>query len=204
MAKRKKSGSKKEQFMKKKASKSKIPWAFGGAAIALAIFAIAGFVFSPKGGGNSSAEGRQKVANTQTYSQEIGMTEISSEVENGKLAVDLGDITKNQMVGFTYEGSQVDLGVGEKADMPLVAFVDNNGNLAVSVALCEPCKSIKFHIEEDNTLTCNTCGTKWNINDLAPVSGSCAQYAPDALSYTISGGKVIVDEAELKSWTARI
>lgn len=204
MAKKKQTGGKKEQFTEKK--KSKTPLIFGGVVVAMVLFAGASFALNASGGnaGGSSSPGREKVAGPQTYAGNTDMTDIPATVENGKLAFNLDEVKKNKMVGFTYAGNKIDLGAGQAGDMPLVAFIDNNGNLDVSAAMCEPCKSIRFHIEADNTLTCNLCGAKWNLNDLSPVSGACSQYAPEELEYTTAGGKVSIEESVLKSWKPRI
>jgi len=202
MAKKKASVNKKEQFTKKKGTS--IPLIFGGVAVAIAVLVGATFALNTKGGGQASSSAvRKKVSDPQTYAQSVDMTDIPSAVEDGKVVVDLDDVKKNLMVGFTYPGSQISVG-GANVDMPLVAFIDNNGKLNVSVAMCEPCKSIRFHIESDNTLTCNTCGAKWNLNDMSPVSGSCAQYPPEEQEYKVKGGKITIDETVLKSWSQRV
>lgn len=191
---------KRDQFVSNKQNNGYLKWVGVAAVFAIAIVAV--FVLS-SGGSNTATAGLKKVTDPQSYTTKVEMTDIKSKVESGKLTFSLDDVKSNKMVGLTYSGNKVQTSFGEQ-DLPLVAYVNQKGELLTAVAMCEPCKSIKFHFEPDGTITCNTCGTKWNIDDLSPVSGQCTQYAPDKVKYEIKGNKVQIDESEIKNWKTRV
>ena len=87
--------------------------------------------------------------------------------------------------------------------LPVLAYISPSGRLVVASSLCEPCHSYEFHIEGD-TLVCNACFTKWNLDTLEAVSGGCKSYPPSELQARVEGDRVIVDKALLENWKPRV
>lgn len=123
----------------------------------------------------------------------ISMTNIKSTINADKIKISLEKIKKSKLVYIDVEGT----------DNALTAFITNAGRLVVAVAMCEPCRSTRFRIEEYN-LVCETCGTRWNLNDLTGLSGGCPQYAPENLPYEVNGDYVYVDKQIVYEWKPRI
>ncbi|RJQ54964.1 MAG: DUF2318 domain-containing protein [Actinobacteria bacterium] len=148
------------------------------------------------GGGVGSAEDRPLVAGKQDYSGgNLEQTKIKATVAAGKISVDLADVKKNKIVAFDYNqgGKQV----------PLIAFISPSGRLFAGTSMCEPCNSYSFHTETDGTLTCNACGTKWDLETMQGISGGCPNYPPQEMKSTVKGGKVYIDEGPVASWKPR-
>lgn len=196
--------SKKDQFVQKKNNNTMYMMVFS---FIIAVVII-GYVALSGSSGGSSSSGKSKNPNRKkvgavTYDANTEMTDIKSKIENGKIVVSLDDIKKNKLAGFTYPKNQVDTGIG-KQPLPLLAYITPSGDLVVAVSMCEPCKSLKFHYETDGTMTCNACGTKWDIETLEGISGACTIYPPDERKYTIKDGKVYIDESEVENWKPRV
>ena len=203
MSKKKRNKNKKQQFVQQKKGGNKfLVWAAVAFAFAIAIVVVI-ITSGGSGGGGTAVAGLKKVTGPQSYTSNLEMTDVKAIVENGKLAFSLDDVKNSKLIAFSYSGNKVETGFGQQ-DLPMVAYINQDGQLVTAVAMCEPCKSIKFHFESDGTITCNTCGTKWNIKDLSPVSGACTQYAPDRVKYEVQGNKVLIDESEIKNWKSRV
>jgi len=140
---------------------------------------------------------------TQDYFWNIKMKKANSKVSGGRLSFDLAKVKKNKIVYFSYPKNQIDIGA-EKQALPMLAYIEPDGELITAVSMCEPCKSSKFHIEPDETLTCDTCNTKYDIQTLEGIKGQCVDYPPDEVNYKITSGKVLIDEAEIINWKTRL
>jgi hypothetical protein len=123
------------------------------------------------------------------------MVNISAKIENGKIVVPLDALRERRFIAFEYNGP--------KGPVPLLAYVSGEGKIVTAVSICEPCNSKRFHIS-GTELICNSCGTKWHINTLEPISGSCGKYPPDALPSLINGNEVRIDEQIVANWQRRI
>lgn len=86
--------------------------------------------------------------------------------------------------------------------LPLLSYISPKGRLVVATALCEPCRSTEFHIEE-NALTCNACFTRWDLDTLAGIGGGCVDYPPEEVAAEVSGDVVSVPVADLENWVPR-
>lgn len=196
---------KRDHFVEQKSS-SKGTMYVGIAISVIALIAIAAYMTSKPSGGTSASSGnsnRQKISQPVTYDANVEMTEVKSKVEGGKIAIDLNEVKKNQFVTYSYDKNQVDIGFGKQA-LPILAYIAPSGELVTAVSMCEPCKSIKFHIEPDGTLTCNACGTKFSIDTLEGVSGACTSYPPDEVKYVLKAGKILIDESAVADWKPRV
>lgn len=148
-------------------------------------------------GGVGSATDRPVVAGKHDYTTggNLEQTPIEAKVSAGKVSVSLGDVKKYKIVAFDYNknGKQV----------PLIAYITPSGRLFTASSMCEPCRSNKFHIEPDGTLTCNACGTKWDLESIQGISGGCPNYPPQEMKSSVAGDKILLDESVIVAWQPR-
>ena len=136
----------------------------------------------------------------------IAMTPIDMAVDGPNATFAVADVQKSTLVSMKYPRTSPLPGVWQDitgGTIPLISYVAPSGNLVVATSFCEPCKSTSFHIE-GNTLVCNTCFTKWDLNTLQGVSGGCTAFPPQALTVQNQNGTIIVPTADLESWTPRV
>lgn len=135
-------------------------------------------------------------------SEQVKKVQIVAQRESNNLTVSLKDIKKYQLVKFEYDRSQGDK---EPQILPLLAYTTpSTKQLVVAVSICEPCRSTTFHLESDKTITCETCGTKWDMESLKGVSGACLDYPPDPVKTKVEKGKVLIPIEQLDQWELRI
>ena len=140
--------------------------------------------------------GNYNVGSTPDYKgKSISMTDIENKVQDGQIILSLEKIEEGHIIFTEYKNG------GERKG--ITAFVTPAGRLRVSMAMCEPCRSERFHIE-GGELVCETCGTRWLLNDLKGVSGGCIKYPPEELPYEVHDGSVYVPENIVSNWQARI
>ncbi|HEY6192031.1 MAG TPA: Fe-S-containing protein [Bacteroidota bacterium] len=120
---------------------------------------------------------------------------ITPEIGNGKISFPVSLLLEKRMVGFEYEAAGVTL--------PLIAFITGEGKVVTAVAICEPCNSHTFRIEGDE-LACGNCETRWKLNNLEGIQGSCQKYPPAPVASAIVGNQVQIEEKLLKNWKLRI
>ncbi|MBU1100582.1 MAG: DUF2318 domain-containing protein [Bacteroidetes bacterium] len=120
---------------------------------------------------------------------------INSNVSDGKISIDLGEVEQKKFVFFNYKGTA--------GQVPLLAYITENGKIVTSVRMCEPCNSTSFHIKGAN-LVCDACGTTWKLENLEAVSGSCGKYPPDPIPSRIEGKNIVIDEHLVANWTRRV
>lgn len=136
----------------------------------------------------------------------VVMTPVNLAVDGANATFAVADVQKSTLVSMKYPrksplpGNWQDITGGT---IPLISYVAPSGNLVVATSFCEPCKSTSFHIE-GNTLVCNTCFTKWDLNTLQGVSGGCTAFPPQALTVQNQNGTIVVPTAALESWTPRV
>ncbi|MBI4530538.1 MAG: DUF2318 domain-containing protein, partial [Candidatus Latescibacteria bacterium] len=167
---------KREKVLKKRQLKG-IPWK-PVVSVAAVVVIIAGvFVVRNRPEKNTAIASQPKVIEGVDYGgQVVKMVEIASTVEDGKIAVPLDVVTTSKLVRFVYN------------DLPLVAYLTPSGRVITGVSMCEPCRSTRFHIQ-DEMMVCNSCETRWTLEDLEGVSGGCLNYPPDVIPSTVAGGK---------------
>ncbi|MEW6398272.1 MAG: Fe-S-containing protein [Bacillota bacterium] len=178
----------------------------GGAAVLVGIL-LAGILMA----GNRDTPGR--AAQGESYrlaprrydpGVSTGQTEIVPEFRDGKIYVDLATVEEKGIVWFKIPDQPVRLPNGSSFDyLPVTVFVAPSGRVVAAVSFCEPCSGTSFHIRGDR-LVCNVCGTQWRLEDLKGVSGGCLLFPPDQVNYRVGGGRLILDEQELRSWKPRI
>jgi hypothetical protein len=156
-------------------------------------------------------------------SQQVGGVAVASDVQYpaGKVAADSLSSVSQTADGLTFSLSELQQGyigsmyyqrntpmpaafqeiTGGDA-LPLLAYVSPAGRLVVATSFCEPCRSDKFHIEGDS-LVCDTCFTRWDLETLSGQGGGCMDYPPEEVDATVQGDTVTVAAASLESWVPR-
>jgi hypothetical protein len=135
----------------------------------------------------------------------VAMAPANLTVSGANASFAVADVQKSSLVGMKYERKAPLSGPWQSitgGKIPLISYIAPSGNLVVATSFCEPCKSTSFHIE-GNTLVCDTCFTKWDLNTLQGVSGGCTAYPPQALKAQREGGNIVVATADLENWTPR-
>lgn len=135
----------------------------------------------------------------------VSMAPIALTVSGADATFAVADVQKATLAGMKYTRKAPLSGEWQGitgGSIPLISYIAPSGNLVVATSFCEPCKSTSFHIE-GNTLVCDTCFTKWDLNTLQGVSGGCTAYPPQALKVQQQGGNIVVATADLEGWTPR-
>lgn len=139
--------------------------------------------------------GTQVMDRVNYQNQSVSMTQVDVTVQKGAVEVPLELVMNNKLVSFEY--SRPD------GRIPLLAYITPAGKLVTAVSICEPCKSTRFHIEGDH-MVCNSCFTRWDLETLKGISGSCLKYPPDTLPHEAQGEKLRIRELDLKNWKPRV
>jgi hypothetical protein len=154
------------------------------------------FMRSLPGGDHPVIVNQPTISQTENYEgTKFTLTPIPARVENDFIVIALSDVVEKKMVSFTYEGKT------KKVEM--MAYINPQGKLVTSVAMCEPCNSKSFHSESQD-LVCDNCGTRWNFSTLEGISGSCQKYPPDPIPSEIAGGEVRISKKLVEGWKLRI
>ncbi|KAA0257156.1 DUF2318 domain-containing protein [Deferribacter autotrophicus] len=169
--------------------------------IFIAIVGLGAFVFNAKKNSmpiKRYTGGNYNIGKSMNYKgKEINMTDISYQIENKKLVLDLNQVINNKIIYTVYRNKS------SNKEVPLAAYIAPSGRLVVVIAMCEPCRSQRFRIR-NNILVCETCGTRWFLNDLRGISGGCVKYPPEEIPYKIINGKIYIDLNILDNWRLRI
>ncbi len=123
------------------------------------------------------------------------MRPMEVEIINGKVTLPLDEVLEKKFVRFVYKNTTTEI--------PLLAYINENGTLVTSISMCEPCNSTTFHIIGDE-LICNSCGSTWDLNTLDEISGSCGKYPPDPIPSRVNGNQIQIDESDILSWKRRV
>lgn len=190
--------------------------------IAVGVIAVGGYAIFSSGGNGTGAAGSQSqsdinkyltrflpagyqessVSSPIDYTQQpsIEMADVKNNVSNGNLELSLNDIKQNKFVLTKYEKKQVSFNAGTTG-LPVMAYIKPSGKLFVAVSFCPPCQGIKHTITPDGALTCNTCGTKRDLETQEGLSGACKLYPSDELPVKIQGDKVLISLQVLDDWS---
>lgn len=152
---------------------------------------------------------RVKISDPVDYSEaRVDMKKISNITKEGSfLTVPVDTIKKYKLVRFVYRSPKISVkqrNFAGKPELPLIAMIVPSGNLMVGVSYCEPCRSTTFHTEQDISLTCNICGTKWDLETFIAWSGACMPYPPDEIKVKVENGKVYIPTNYLENWKPRV
>jgi uncharacterized protein len=162
----------------------------------VAAIPLAWFVFRDSPDASSGSNTGTKVMEKVSYgNQSIAMTKIEDTMAGGYVEIPVDLVKNKKLVYFEYKsaGRQV----------PLMVYITPSGKLVTAVSMCEPCRSTKFHIENDQ-MVCNACGTRWTLEGLQGISGGCLTYPPDVVAHGIEGGKIKINEKIVQDWKPRV
>ncbi|HHW15278.1 MAG TPA: DUF2318 domain-containing protein [Firmicutes bacterium] len=163
--------------------------------VAVAGLVVVGVVRNTSRPSGPSVTGAQVGAVSYGARERIEQVPIQVAQADGKIEVPLSEVKEKRLVGFTYNGAGKTL--------PLLAYVAPSGKVVTAVSLCEPCNSTTFHIE-GNELVCNTCGTRWELENLRGTAGGCQAYPPDPFPNTLAGETIVVQETAVAGWQRRV
>ncbi|MDW7673381.1 MAG: Fe-S-containing protein [Bacillota bacterium] len=194
--------SKKQEFIEKKNKRQKANRVVIGIVALLGVLGITIFMVvnstSPSQSVTRWEGGTYNIGSQISYQGKIlGMTDIELiQTDEGAVGFTLEDLKQSELIYSNFYFN------GESNRVPVMAYISPAGRVVVAVSLCEPCQSESFHIS-GNELVCDTCRTKWLLNDLRGISGGCLTYPPEELNYTVDEGYINILEADLKSWGPR-
>lgn len=189
---------KRSKFTETKKSKTGTYFLIG--ILALGVIVVGAFKFLAKSG---VPEWAVNVGQVDYTGQNVDPVKIEIAESNGQIVVDLNKIKSEKMVTFDVPGINFTLENGTPFDfVPILGYVSPKGNVILATSLCEPCSGITFHIEGDQ-LVCNTCGTRWYLENMQGISGGCPQYPPEMFKYTVQGDKLFINKADLQNWQPR-
>lgn len=107
-------------------------------------------------------------------------------VEDGKASVSLEEVRAKGMVHWDFKQA-------DGKTTPLMAYFAPSGVAKVAVRICDGnCNDLSFRIE-GNQMVCDACGTKWDLETVRGISGSCQNTPPKVLPSRVLDGKLIVD-----------
>jgi uncharacterized membrane protein len=124
------------------------------------------------------------------------MKPIESAQTDGTISVSADEVLANKIVRFDYTR-------GDGRVLPLIAYVKPSGSLFVGVSYCPPCEGEGQRIEADGTLTCESCGTKRDLETNTGISGACKLYPLDEIPATVEGGNIVAETEVLDRWIAQ-
>ena len=180
----------------KRSMSSRAKAAYSGVALLLLLGMAIVFVKSLPGGDHPVIKNQPNVSDAQSYDGiKLTMSPIPSRVENGFIIIALSDVIEKKMVGFTYEG--------KTKTVDLMAYINPQGKLVTSIAMCDPCNSKSFHTESQE-LVCDNCGTRWSFTNLEGLSGTCMKYPPDPVRSEVVAGEIRISQKIVEDWKLRI
>jgi uncharacterized membrane protein len=133
---------------------------------------------------------------------DVQMFDIDAEVTNGNIAVEIKEVEEKQLVGFNYANWRPG-GSKESHTLPMLAYITPSKKIVTAISVCEPCRSTRFHIS-DNAVVCNSCGTRWTLDELKGISGGCLKYPPDIVTSTVKDGKILIPGSSVTNWRPRV
>ena len=169
---------------------------WGGIIILLLGAAFFAYWFIVKNGeaGADKLSGSRVMEKVNYGNTAMAMTWVDAVTSGGVLEIPLKVVKERKLVAFAYGNKE--------RQLPLMAYITPKGMLVTAVSVCEPCKSTKFHIEENN-MVCNACFTRWELESLKGISGGCLMYPPDVIGHKIEGEKVKIKEMDILNWKPR-
>ena len=175
-------------------TKAKLIYGVIGSLLIVAMGVV--FVRSLPGGEHPVVRNQPVVVQSVDYAgTKLTMIPVHCRVNNGYIVIALSDVVEKRMVGFTYQG--------KTKSVDLLAYINPQGKVVTSIAMCEPCNSKSFHTESQE-IVCDNCGTRWNFTTLEGISGSCQKYPPDPIPSQVVGNEVRISERLVENWKMRI
>lgn len=189
-----------------KPRKRPLIWPLAGLAALLVVGLVLTFTVDPLGllGRDKDVPAFKLSPRQYDANGRLSETPVTPEFKDGKIYVDLAAVDKGGLVDFEIPNQTVRLSNGATFDsLPVIAYVAPTGKVVAAVSFCEPCAGNSFHIT-GNRLVCNVCGTEWSLEKLQGLSGGCTKYPPEQVSFSVEGGRMVLDEQQLRSWVPRL
>jgi hypothetical protein len=165
-------------------------------AAVLSLVFIAIFIDHIPGGAHPVIANQPEVAMASMFTDvHLTLQPISVQISGGKIVFPLSVLLEKKFVEFDY--------LTQTNSIPLLAYISPEGKLVTSIRLCEPCNSKSFRID-GTELACGNCETRWKLNNLEGLQGSCQKYPPAPIPSRVNGSYVEIDEAAVKAWKMRI
>jgi len=154
------------------------------------------FIDHIPGGAHPVIANQPEVAMASMFTDvRLTLQPISVRVSGGKISFPLAILQEKKFVEFDYATAT--------NSIPLLAYISPEGKLVTSIRLCEPCNAMSFRIE-GTELACGNCETRWKLNNLEGLQGSCQKYPPAPIPSRLNGNIVEIDESAVKAWKMRI
>lgn len=133
------------------------------------------------------------------------MATINVTEDANNIIIPLKAVKKNRIVSFMAKSSGVVIQESNfgRRELPLMAYISPSGSLVTAVSYCEPCRSIYFYTETDMSLTCQVCGTKWNLESLQGIGGACVSYPPPEIKARVANGNIYLKKSDIRAWKPR-
>ena len=164
--------------------------------IALVGFFLTLFIRSLPGKPHPIIEQQPSVAMPAAYAgSPIEQSAIVPKIDNGKIILPLATLLDKKILAFDYKK--------RNSVIPILLYITTEGKVVTAFRLCEPCNSKMFRIEGDE-LCCGNCETRWKLNNLEGIQGSCQKYPPDPFPSTVEGLEIRIDEAVVSGWKIRL
>jgi hypothetical protein len=134
-----------------------------------------------------------QIGGVSLYTQTHAMSDATATQADGTVSIPTDSVRQDKIVRFAYTRA-------DGASLPMLAYLKPSGELFVGVNYCPPCEGEGQRIEADGTLTCESCGTKRDLETNSGISGACRLYPLDEVPATIDGDSIRVDGAVLDAW----
>jgi len=119
----------------------------------------------------------------------IEATWIEPQVSGSTVSIPVSELEDNWNVHFGIDVAD--------DDMNFMAYIFD-GEVYVRANVCPPCKSVGFALDEAaRKLICDRCATTFAAETGSGIAGACVDYPKAAAPYEITGGRVIMEEADL-------
>ncbi len=169
---------------------------YGAAVLALSAVFLIVFANHLPGGAQPVIEEQPELAMATMYTDvNLTATAVPARADGSILHVPLTPLLEKKFIQFEYTYAQTTI--------PLLAYIAPSGKLVTAVRLCEPCNSQTFRLE-GTELACGNCETRWKLDNLEGIQGSCQKYPPQPLPSKVVGNEIQIDEATLRQWKIRL
>ncbi|MFC2045721.1 Fe-S-containing protein [Chloroflexota bacterium] len=117
----------------------------------------------------------------------IKATWIEPQVNDTSVTIPLSEVEDNWITHF-----EIETGNGTQNFMSYIL----EGTTYVRANVCPPCKSIGYSLFGD-ILVCDRCATTFEATTGDGIDGACVDFPKAMVSYEITDGDIIMDEANL-------
>jgi uncharacterized protein YceK len=134
----------------------------------------------------------------------IEFVKVQPSVSGDNYLIDLQTLQAKKYITFDAQGIKLSLINGDQLNyLPLIAFISPKGNTVLATSICEPCSGTGFHVEGKDLVCNKACKTRWQLEGLKGISGSCKDYPPELIKFSVKDGKMVIKLSDLKVWKMR-